>query len=938
MMRHDSEFGLAFDGAGRVLVAAVAFFCAAAGRADDPYVEFTGTQSVDTGYTVTAETAVVADFQMTDTATTQQLVWSAGANMGSRLYINNGKQWSWTCFDAYGDNVSTGLDVDGDRLTVRVDGFTRTVTVRKHAAADVLYAYGPESGWSKLSGTKTSENTLKIGSRFAANNGAWSYAAMKLYGFQIYEAGELVRDYIPAVRDGVTGLYDRQNGGFIYDARLSMEVEQTLGAGGTLPVIDDPYLESTGGAGLNARMVASADMRAEVEFAFVDTTTADQRVFGWNSRPSFYISGQFNQFAFTVGAGAATKTVPVTPDTARHTAVLDYAGKTLALRTGDATVYSRTFSEDTAPEDGKPTPVALFANTENETYTGLRFKHPAKVKIYRARFWRAGQLVHDYRPCVKGDVPGLRDHVDGAFVCGENVAAFRTGGSGVETIPDDGYVELTGNNQESGTGKWIDTGYYPGPKTRLAFDYALADNYTGKVGTGEWWHLSDYTPASGSLPAERLNFSSTDAATFRWRTGTGDFLIANQEVGAPTAQRGIRRQILFDAAEGTYSLVTAGYTNFTAVSETKISRVFARSLRIGGNTDFPPICSSPLRIYGLKIYEDDVLLHDFQPKVVNGVPGLWDAQTGAFTANAESTTSPLLGCGGAIATDADSKDAYLEFTGAQSIDTGFKPTASTALVADLQLTDTTANPQQFVWSSNEMTLRLYTTLQDKKFGWFCHNSNAGGVVTSVALDAERLTVTLDGANQVATLVRNGETIYAYDGAWKANDNICTSTLRIGSRFAEGSAGWCFTRMKLYGLKIYEAGELIRDYVPYVQDGVAGLYDKRNGTFAPDAIGTEAFKIGGIGAPFALLADTTVTRNREKTLDGRTVGAVGYQWFVNGEAVAGATEATFAVAWRSGGTDVVSVTPYFDVFGVRTAGAAMSATVTSVSDGTTVILR
>ena len=61
--------------------------------ASDPYVEFTGTQSVDTGYRVTKDTAVVADFQMTDVTTQQQCVWSAGDNLGHRLYVAFDPNW-----------------------------------------------------------------------------------------------------------------------------------------------------------------------------------------------------------------------------------------------------------------------------------------------------------------------------------------------------------------------------------------------------------------------------------------------------------------------------------------------------------------------------------------------------------------------------------------------------------------------------------------------------------------------------------------------------------------------------------------------------------------------------------------------------------------------------------------------------------------------------
>ena len=918
---------------GRVVIGLIAGGLPFAGlcvTAGNPLVQFTGTQSVDTGYYVTSNTAVVADFQLTDTSTTQQSIWSAGGNIGHRLYVTGDKEWGWGCHDNYADgHVSTGVRVDDDRIVATVDGYNKVVTIVK--GTTVLYEC--RTAWANPVPANTiSDNTLKIGSRYAENK---FYASMKLYGFKIYEEGVLVREYVPATRDGIVGLYDRVNGGFIYDARLPAQASYELTSGGTPYAVNDAYLESISDSGLNARMVISDDIRAEVDFAYA-STNAQQRIFGWNSRPSFYISS-VNDFAVNL-RGDTIYNSTVMADRNRHTAVIDYYHKTLELHTGGATSWKKEFTVDITSDAANPTPVALFANTENATYTGLKFKHPARVKIYSAKFYRAGVLVHDYRPCVKGDVPGMRDIVDGAFVCGENVEAFRVGGD-VERIPDDGYIELTGNNQESGSRKWIDTGYRPGPDTRLEFDYALASNYAGKAAgnTGEWWYLSDYTPASGELPAERLNFAGNDNYTFRWRTGRDDWANANAEVTAPTSQRGIRRRIVYDSAAKSYSLVTAGYTNFSVTATSSITRTFERTMRIGANTDNPPNAYTPIRIYGLKIYEGTTLLHDFQPIVTNGVPMLLDVVTGDF--KGDSQTQPvMLGCGGSIAADAVSRDAYLEFTGAQSIDTGIHPTSNTAVVADFQFTSTANNPQQFVWSSsNDLCLRLYTPFDPNSIAWKCHNGDLDANYTDIPTDLFRLTATIDGYEKVATLVRDRVPIYTFTGPWKANNNSSAATIRIGSRFAEGDNGWNFASMKLYSFKLYEAGELVRDYVPFVQDGVSGLYDKKNGTFVTDVIGTTPMKLGGVGSAISPLVDARVGHGKSMTLDGKTAGAVGYQWYVNGAAVDGATNVTYTVEWRKGDPDAVSVVPYFDVFGERTAGDPMSATVTYSSGESLMII-
>ena len=195
--------------------------------AGDPYVEFTGTQSVDTGYRVTKDTAVVADFQMTDVTTPQQCVWSAGDNLGHRLYVASDQNWSWGCHDNYANGFfNTGKPVDRDRVVATVDGFGTVVSLTKGGAV----WWERRTAWQNpIPGGVTSTYTLKIGSRFADNK---FYASMKLYSFKIYEAGVLKRDYVPATRDGIVGLLDKIEGGFVYDARLPADASHNLASGG----------------------------------------------------------------------------------------------------------------------------------------------------------------------------------------------------------------------------------------------------------------------------------------------------------------------------------------------------------------------------------------------------------------------------------------------------------------------------------------------------------------------------------------------------------------------------------------------------------------------------------------------------------------------------------------------------------------------------------
>ena len=49
------------------------------------------------------------------------------------------------------------------------------------------------------------------------------------------------------------------------------------------------------------------------------------------------------------------------------------------------------------------------------------------------------------------------------------------------------------------------------------------------------------------------------------------------------------------------------------------------------------------------------------------------------------------------------------------------------------------------------------------------------------------------------------------------------SLKIGANFAGDGR---YLPMKIYGLKIYESNNLVKDYVPFIENGVGGLKNSR----------------------------------------------------------------------------------------------------------------
>ena len=104
-------------------------------------------------------------------------------------------------------------------------------------------------------------------------------------------------------------------------------------------------------------------------------------------------------------------------------------------------------------------------------------------------------------------------------------------------------------------------------------------------------------------------------------------------------------------------------------------------------------------------------------------------------------------------------------------------------------------------------------------------------------------------------------------------------------------------LKIYGCKISESGAPVRDYVPAVVNGVAGLQDALpGGGFVPAAAGT--LTAGGF-VPAVTASASKISSTQTVTLTASAPGAASYRWYRNGEAISGGEDGTLEVVWRKG---------------------------------------
>lgn len=174
---------------------------------------------------------------------------------------------------------------------------------------------------------------------------------------------------------------------------------------------------------------------------------------------------------------------------------------------------------------------------------------------------------------------------------------------------------------------------------------------------------------------------------------------------------------------------------------------------------------------------------------------------------------------------------YIESTGTQYIDTGFKPNNNTRVVMDAQFLSTP--------SGNTALFGARTTSTSKNYAMLFIPPNFRADYNNVYSQTWAVTATTRRVYD-----KNKETTII-DGTTKSYTNFSFQadyTLTLAAINAAGTVQW-FSSLRIYTCQIYDNGTLIRDYIPCISaDDTVGLYDAVNGQFYANN-GTGIFTAG-----------------------------------------------------------------------------------------------
>lgn len=543
------------------------------------------------------------------------------------------------------------------------------------------------------------------------------------------------------------------------------------------------YIESTGTQYVDTGVTSNANtsVRFRAQTVTAENSTILLGSYGGTAASemvAFYIyNGKYYY-----KRGGSNYTIPTSADTNIHS---------ITWQSGSVIIDGTSYAMDGGGVATRP--FYLFAHNNNGT-AGLF----AKARLYSCLFYDGSQLTRNFIPCQSdtGEI-GLYDTVGGQFYGNKGTGVFIAG-------PEWWYDELE-YIESSGT-QYIDTGFKPNQDTRVVMDFHLLES----IATG--------------IFGQRTSASSK-AFIFLYNPGQGAYRSDyNGETTQVFAVDNVLSRFVVDKSGNTtkFSGIVQSYGEGTFQAD------YSLMLFASNNAGVASLLGS-MRAYSCQIYDNGTLVRDFVPaKLSDGSIGLIDKLTEEFY--------PNMGTGvftaGRLKPSKYIELEYIQSSGTQYIDTGFKNNNNTRLVMDAQVT---AKPSSHAWlfsarnSSSSGAVSLFL-LSGTQWASDYDNTRANfpnvGILDRVKVDFNKNVISVNG------------NVHTYSArTFQSNYNVALFAHNDG-----GAIGY-FISAKLYSCQIYDNGTLVRDYIPIkLTDGTVGLLDKVSGFFYGNA-GTGVFAAG-----------------------------------------------------------------------------------------------
>ena len=811
------------------------------------YVEATGSQYVDTG--------IVGRYGTKAECKVEWMAFSDSSFLACGDWSGNKRFFLCHCSDASGQmflgyRTKNNVHKDYDLLFEKKRVYTYTTDI------SALDGDGNATATVTIDGT-AADSVVNQGLDTALNlyvfamnhNGSpYGYSKTRCYGLKIWQDGTLVRDFRPCLKDNRAGLYDDVSKEIFYSASGT---DLTYDQNCDVPDAFIDYVESFGNSyidtGVTGKSGTSAKMEVVLKYNYDNALLASR-----DGSNRFYLIHNGGSSKWGYGYGAFSSFGSFVLDK-KYYVESSLAAGSQVIKIGedgpDGATTTYINAANTTPID---TSRSMYIFCCNQSGSALEKKYWGKARVYWLQIFQNGEMVRDFKPCLKYGEAALYDDVSKTIFYPEgdplgydnSVAANADELVFVDYIESDGFTHL--DTQVAANSPTRATGTFSWTQVRSTNEEKqyLDENHHSYLACG--YYNSD---------SDANRFYMIDQTEQCFWVGYGNNKDKWSSIGKAAVDEKYFFDISFAAGSQPFTLAQDGATTTNSYTWTwsgdasGCSNLYLFACNDAKNKK--PIYRSAARCYGLTIYQGGVTpVRNFKPCIKDGQAALYDtiservfypvpaipAEGNTGAATDESALSPV--------------EAYLEYVetdGTQYIDTGVIGKAGTT-AEFIETTLCNQNREECVLGAigNDSNSRFYMWYHRTEFAlglgyansfwtpdksdptaiasdWNPNtNPNAYGLPTDTKSHAR--VEFASGLQRVTTFSDDtgARTVVSQRNLESSVDT--EKSLYVFARNNNGTAD-SFAKSRLYWLKLKQDATWVRKFQPVrLKNGLVGLWD------------------------------------------------------------------------------------------------------------------
>ena len=551
------------------------------------YLESTGTQYIDTGFSIKQEnTTVSLSFMPT-------VEWSTGVkNMGvagSQTYnYSNWFSLSYKNIDYYIGSTPT---IFSKQAIVNQINYAELSAVN---GTSTLIFNGDVST-SSYSGTTISNSNIYLFDYSHGNSPSSPDMFIgRIYRANIKNGSTVVRDFIPVLDwDYVPCLYDKVSGQLFYN-----QGSGDFLYGREIHYVD--YLESTGTQYIDTGVVAKSGLSSVLDFEYTALSGTASMLDARSGNDRFYLchTGKpSTTFFFYYGYGSAVQSSTTPAVNTRYLVETSLASGSQSMKVNGTTIASGSSSW-------------TYNLGVNLYLFGMNYSTPqylTSAKLYGCKIMDGDTLVRDYKPAIDENGVGFMfDRVSHTCFLNQGTGAFKYTAREVE------YLESTGT-------QYIDTGVIG--KTGLSINVKVSSTTIED---------SNLIGATLGVGGNYTRFFMT-YYNYKLRIGYGSY------TDPVSVSSGTTYDFKWEAIKNTQALYVDGTKVYTGTNTNTYNTgltmyLFGRHSVYDGSETANKYCMTG-KIYYCKIWDNGTLIRDFIPCYKDGTPGMYDKLNDVFYQN-----------------------------------------------------------------------------------------------------------------------------------------------------------------------------------------------------------------------------------------------------------------------------------------------------------------